>query len=188
MQPLSDEIIIDLYWARDERAIGETDRKYGPYCTGVAGRVLRSREDAEECVNDTWLKAWNAMPPQRPGILRAFLAKITRNLALDRYRADHARKRGTGETAVALDELAECLSGSEDTESAVLAQELGDLIDRFLRQQPERERNVFIRRYFFLETPGEIAERYGLTANHVSVTLNRVRGKLKKALEEEGYR
>ena len=106
---MEDSAIIDLYWARQERALEETDRKYGSYCWTIAHNILKNRQDTEECVNDTWLKAWNAMPPHRPAILSSFLGTITRNLSLDRYQAGRTGKRGGGRVTVALDELEDCI-------------------------------------------------------------------------------
>ena len=186
---MEDTAIIDLYWKRDEKAIEETDRKYGNYCYTVADNILGSREDSEECVSDTWLRAWNSMPPQRPGILRAFLAKITRNLAFDRYRARSAKKRGSGAMEAVLDELAECAdpSGSWNAEAAYEARELGAAINRFAGELPERECSLFVRRYFFAEEIPDIARRYQMTENHVTVSLSRIRKKLRKYLTEGGY-
>ena len=121
---MEDEKIVQLYWQRDEQAIGVTEEKYGPYCTAIAHRILHSRRDEEECVNDTWLAAWNAMPPHRPSVLSAFLGRLARNLAFNRYTRDRAAKRGGGETELVLDELAEIVSGREDVCSEVERQEL----------------------------------------------------------------
>ena len=184
---MEDARIIDLYWQRAERAIEETDRKYGKYCMTVADNILHDREDDEECVSDTWLRAWNSMPPQRPSVLRAFLARITRNLSLDRWRARQASRRGGGEVTVLLDELEECLAGTHRVEESVEASELAGCIGRFVAGLPEREGDVFTRRYFFAETIPEIAERYGLTANNVTVILSRTRNRLKQELVKEGY-
>ena len=186
---MEDTAIIDLYWDRDERAIEETDRKYGNYCYTVADNILRSREDAEECVSDTWLRAWNSMPPQRPSILRAFLAKITRNLAFDRYRARSAAKRGNGTMEAVLDELAECAdtSGNWDAVEAYEAKELGEAIGRFARELPDKEARLFVRRYFFSEATSDIARRYQMTENNVTVSLSRIRKKLRKHLTEGGF-
>lgn len=184
---MEDSRIIELYWKKDADAISETASKYGTYCFTIAENILHSAEDSEECVNDTWLRAWNAMPPQRPSVLRMFLARITRNLALDRFHARNAEKRGGGETALVLDELAECLAGGTDVEAAFEGRELGQCIRRFVRALPAREGNVFVRRYFFTEPVAAIAERYGLTENNVMVILSRTRKKLKLALMKEGY-
>ena len=186
---MEDTEIIDLYWKRDERAIEETDRKYGKYCHTVAYNVLNDYEDSQECVSDTWLRAWNSMPPQRPSVLRAFLAKITRNLAYDRYRARSASKRGGGQTEAVLEELAEVvdLSGAWDPEDLYAAKELREAINQFVRNLPEREGDVFIRRYFFAEEISDIAKRYQLTQNNVTVILSRTRNKLRKYLKEGGF-
>ena len=128
---LEDHAIVALYWAREERALEETDRKYGSYCRTISNNILRNREDAEECVNDTYMRAWNAMPPQRPAILSSFLGKIARNLSLDRYKARHAEKRGGGSLPLALDELGECIPGQNGVEQALAEAELARSIDRF---------------------------------------------------------
>ncbi len=184
---MEDALIIELYWQRNEDAIKETDNKYGAYCFSVANNVLRDKGEAEECVNDTYLRAWNAMPPKRPSLLRAFLAKITRRLAFNRYDANAAKKRGGGETAAVLEELAECIASETDVESEYMAKELGECVRNFVNTLPERDGNVFVRRYFFVDTVGEIAKRYGLKENNVAVILSRTRAKLKKTLEREGY-
>ena len=184
---MEDRQIVELYWQKNPDAISETANKYGAYCFAIAENILHNPEDSEECVNDTWLHAWNAMPPQRPGVLRMFLAKITRNLSFDRFSARNAEKRGGGEIALVLDELAECLAGRTDVEAAYEGKELEQCIRRFVRALPERDGNVFLRRYFFTEPVAAIAERYGLTENHVMVILNRTRKKLKLELIKEGY-
>lgn len=185
---MEDSQIVALYWQRNADAVSETAKKYGAYCFTVAEHILKNVEDAEECVNDTWLRAWNGIPPQKPGVLRLFLAKITRNLALDRFQAQNAEKRGGGEIALVLDELEECAGGGTDTEAEYQAKELRECIRRFVRTLPEREGNVLVRRYFFAESAAEIAGRYGLTENHVMVILSRTRKKLREHLIKEGYR
>ena len=184
---MEDSQIVELYWQKNENAISETAKKYGAYCFTIAENILHSTEDSEECVNDTWLHAWNAIPPQRPDVLRMFLAKITRNLSLDRFSARNAEKRGGGEIALVLDELGECLGGGEDTEAAYEAKELRQCIRRFVRTLPERDGNVLVRRYFFAEPVADIAKRYGLSENNVMVILSRTRKKLKAHLLKEGY-
>lgn len=183
---MEDEKILDLYWARDEQALSETEQKYGGYCRTIACGILSSREDAEECVNDTWLGAWNAIPPKRPGILSAFLGRITRNLAFDAYRASHAKKRG-GALPLALDELDECIAGHGGVESALDEKALSRAIDAFLRTLPERECTLFLRRYWFVEPLREIAQRFELNENSVKSILFRTREKLRKYLEQEGF-
>ena len=181
-----DEKIVDLYWCRDERAIHETAHKYGAYCHSIAWNIVHNREDSEECVNDTWLRAWNGIPPQRPTKLRMFLAKITRNLAFDKYKAQTAQKRG-GEIETVLYELAECITASETVEDHVIAQELKGAVNKFVCDLPLREGNVFVRRYFFAETAAQIGQKYGMSAGNVMVTLSRTRQKLRVYLEKEGY-
>lgn len=187
MIDVSDEEIIKLYQQRSEAAILATDGHYGAYCYSIANGILRSAEDARECVNDTWLRAWGAIPPQHPRCLRTFLAKITRNLAFDRFKREHAHKRGNGEIQLALDELEECVPASADVEGEVLSQELKRGIDAFLRGIPEQKRDVFLRRYFYVESTGAIAKRYGLKEGSVLVILSRTRKELKHYLEKEGY-
>ena len=186
---MEDTLIIDLYWERNELAIQETDRKYGNYCYTVADNILNNREDSEECVSDTWLRAWNAMPPARPNVLRAFLAKITRNLAFDKYRAKGAAKRGNGSMEAVLDELAECAdpSGKWNAEAYYEAKELKEAIGRFAEALPERECSLFVRRYFYAEAISDIARRYQMTENNVAVSLSRIRKKLRRYLAEGGF-
>jgi len=184
---LEDCQIVELYWRKNEDAISETAHKYGAYCFTIADNILHSTEDSEECVNDTWLHAWNAMPPQRPNVLRMFLAKITRNLSFNRFNARSVEKRGGGEIPIVLDELSECLADGADVEAAYEVTELEHCICRFVRALPERDRNVFVRRYFFTEPVASIVERYGLTANNIMVILSRTRKKLKHELMKEGY-
>ena len=184
---MEDHRIIELYWQRNEDAIKETDRKYGAYCFTIADNILFNTEDAEECVNDTWLRVWNTIPPQKPDKLQMFLAKITRNLSFNRFQARSAKKRGGGEIVFVLDELAECLAGEANVEREYEAKELGQSIRLFVRALPEREGNVFVRRYFFTELVSEIAQKYALTENHVMVILSRTRKKLKKHLIKEGF-
>lgn len=184
---MKDSQIVDLYWHRDEHAIRETDIKYGAYCFTVAARILSDRGDAEECVNDTWLRAWNTIPPQKPVCLRMFLAKITRNLSFDKYKSRTAAKRGGGLLTTAFEELEECIPDHSDRSLDFQQQELADSIHFFLSSLPERERDVFLRRYFFMENISEIAKRFHLKESNVSVILSRTRAKLKSYLEKEGY-
>lgn len=181
---MEDQAIVDLYWRRDPEAIRESGRKYGAYCKTIARNILHDGRDAEECVNDTWLSAWNAMPEDRPGRLAPFLGKIARNLAFDRWRASHAEKRGGGELPLILEELAECAS-PQDTVQALEAAELGRAVDRFLHTLPERECSVFLRRYWAAEPAAEIAGRYGMREATVRTSLFRSREKLRRYLEKE---
>ena len=182
---MTDKAIVELYWQRSEAAIQCSDAKYGSGCRSTAANILGSREDAEECFSDALLRVWNTIPPQRPTDLRAYLLKITRNLAIDRYKARQAEKRGGGQLPAVLEELAECV-GSGSAEDPLLAKELSDAVNRFLRSLPRRECGIFLRRYFFAEPAAEIARRFGLTANHVTVLLCRVRQKLRQHLRKEG--
>lgn len=183
---MKDTEILDLYWARSERAIAESQRAYGNYCYSIAWHILYDKEDSDECVNDTWLRAWNSIPPNRPGRLALFLGTITRNLSLDRWKGRRAMKRGNGEMTVALDELAECVPDVRSTEDAVEGRELERLLNAFLHTLPERDCNVFLRRYWYVEEYGEIAKRYSMNLNTVKTSLFRTRNKLKDYLEKEG--
>ena len=183
---MEDSQIIDLYWARLEQAIQETDTKYGGYCRAIAHNILKSMEDSEECVSDTWLRAWNAMPPQRPSVLSAFLGRITRNLSLARYKAARAEKRGGSSFPAALDELSECVPAGGSVEQTMDERELGQAIDRFLRTIPEKQCSLFLRRYWYAESILQIAERYSLKENTVKSILFRTREQLRKFLQKEG--
>lgn len=184
---MEDQEIIALYWKRCESAIAHSQEMYGDYCFSVAYHILENQEDCEECVSDTWLHAWNAIPPSRPNALRMFFAKLTRSLAFDRWRNRSAHKRGGGQLPLVLDELSECIASEESTEETVIAKELEQSICSFLHTLQERERDVFLRRYFFTESLEEIASAYDMTRNHVSVVLSRTRKQLKNHLIKEGY-
>jgi RNA polymerase sigma factor (sigma-70 family) len=183
---VEDSRIVDLYWAREERAIAETERKYGGYCRSIARNILKNPEDTDECVSDTWLHAWNAMPTARPALLSSFLGRITRNLSFDRYKAAHTEKRGGGSLPAALDELEECVAARGGVEEEFDEKELGRSIDRFLRTLPERERNVFLRRYWYVDSVTDIAARFDLKENSVKSILFRTRERLKNYLAKEG--
>ncbi len=181
---MEDEQIVALYWARDEAALTESDRKYGAYCQSIAWNVLRSREDADECVNDTWLRAWNAMPPEKPDILSAFLGRITRNLSLDRYRRLHAAKRGGGLEVIDL-ELDDCSAGP-GLDSHLDAIATAEAISAFLRASDQTTRVIFLRRYWYADSIQEIARRYHISESKVKSLLYRSRKRLRRYLEEEG--
>ncbi|MBR2811311.1 MAG: sigma-70 family RNA polymerase sigma factor [Solobacterium sp.] len=183
---LEDHEIIELYWQRDETAIKETDLKYHAYCQTIANDILENSADAEECVSDTWLKAWQSMPPQRPSVLRLFLARICRNTSLDLYRRNAAGKRDF-KNPVLLDELAECIPDSRSVEKEFAAKELAAKISRFLRSRRKLERQLFLRRYFRQDSYAALARSSGLTENNIRQILYRIRQDLKKELEKEGY-
>lgn len=184
---MDDEQILNLYFARDEQALAETHRKYGSYCFRLANGILNNQQDAEETVNDTYLKAWNTIPPHRPSVFKLFLAKIARNLAFSRWRQNTAGKRGGGEMQLVLDELADCICAPTGVEEQYSAKELSRAIRSFLDTLPVREQNIFLRRYFFVEESEAIARRYGMKPATVLRTLSRTRAKLKKYLTREGY-
>lgn len=184
---MNDSEIIELYCHKDPRAISASMNQYGAYCFSIAHGILGNDEDSEECVNDTWLRAWNTIPPTIPMVLKIFFAKITRHLSFDKYKATKTKKRGGGDIPLVLEELAECIADESDVEGQVDANELGRVINQFIADLPERERNLFIRRYFFSEPMKVIADRYDMRENAATVTLSRVRKKLREHLSKEGY-
>ena len=184
---MEDGKILDLYFDRDEQALEETRKKYGDYCFAVANGILGCAEDAEEVVSDTWLRAWDSIPPKRPAFLRLFLGKIARNLAFTCWRNRNAEKRGGGETELVLEELSECIPGREAVDDALNAKELAQAIRTFLDTLPEREQDVFLRRYFYSEATPVIAGCYGMKEANVLRILSRTRKKLKDYLTKEGY-
>ena len=185
---MTDQEILDLYFSRSESAITETAAKYGSYCTYIAMNILYNREDSEECVNDTWLNTWNAIPPRRPSVLRTFLGKITRNLALNIYEKQTAAKRGNGETTAVLEELSECLADTKSSRPEDIPEKitLTDCINRFLENQKPDQRKIFVRRYWYMSPVNEIAEEYGFTESKVKMALSRMRAALLTELESEG--
>ena len=184
---MDDSRIVEMYWKRDEQAIPATAQKYGSYCISIAGNILDSWEDVEECVNDAYLQAWNAMPPHRPEELSAFLGKIVRNMALNRYKHNTADKRGGGEVALVLDELSALVSGKDDVQQELNRRELAAAIDSFLDTLAPKKRAVFVSRYWYTESITAIALRYGMKPGSVSMMLNRLRRKLKHYLTERGF-
>lgn len=182
---MEDTRIIELYWARVEDAIGETAVKYGRFCLRIARNILRSREDSEECVNDTYLAAWNAIPPERPERFSAFIGRITRNLALKRYEYLTAEKRNP-EAVCSLDELDDCVSGRETVESELENRRIETAIDDFLRRQDREKRRTFILRYWYFESIAEISVRTGCSQSKVRSELFRLRCQLGDYLESEG--
>lgn len=183
---MDDNRIIELYFARSESAISETAVKYGGYCFSIAHNILENRQDAEESVNDTYLAAWNAMPPHRPSLLGAFLGKITRHLSIDRWRTYRAAKRGGGEVVLALEELEEFASDNLSAEDQAVRKELCRGLNRALAALSETERSVFVCRYWYLDAPQTIADNFGFTKSKVVNLLYRTRIKLRTQLEQEG--
>lgn len=184
---MKDSEIVELYWQRDERAIGESDHKYGSYCFAIAENILSNASDAEESVNDTWLKAWEAMPPHRPGILSSFLGKICRNLAISRLRLRMAQKRGGGDICLAMEELSGCIPSRCRVEEELDARELAAAINAFLRTLKKEERDVFMARYWYGAPVSLICERSGSKSARIKSMLLRTRRKLAEYLEKEGF-
>ena len=180
---MEDKEIICLYQQRDESAIAQTDTKYHRYCHTVSYNILKNEEDSEECVSDTWLKAWNTIPPTVPKLLSAFLAKITRNLSLDRYRSLHAARRG-GELAVIDTELDTL--GCDTMEERLDAMVLTEVLEDFLRNEPRESRVIFLRRYWYCDSIAQIAKRRHCSESRVKSALFRTRNRLKAMLEQEG--
>lgn len=183
---MEDSKIIDLYWERSEIAIGETAKKYAGYCHFISFNILHNKEDAEECVNDTYHNAWNAIPPKRPNCLATFLGKITRNLSLDKFKKYSAKKRGHGLMEIALSELDEVLPSTSSVEQAIEEKELLKLLDKFLGDLPEQKRIMFVQRYWFIMPIKTIAEQLSISESQVKSTLFRIRNELKTHLEKEG--
>ncbi|MBQ9938611.1 MAG: sigma-70 family RNA polymerase sigma factor [Oscillospiraceae bacterium] len=183
---MDDNGIIQLYLRRAESAIPETAAKYGRYCRYIAFSILKSNEDSEECVNDTYFRAWNCIPPQIPNCLKTFLGRITRNLALNRYEQLTAEKRGCGRIPLVLEELAECIPSYATAEQSAEADEVRNVLNKFLAELPVGTRKLFVRRYWYMSSIREIAKDFGMSESSVTVTLFRTREKLKKTLEKEG--
>lgn len=184
---MEDSAIVDLYWQRSESAIQETDTKYGSYCYTIAHNILNNRQDAEESVSDTYLAAWNSLPPHRPSVLTAFLGKLTRRISIDRWRHLTARKRGSGELELSLEELENCVSGEPGAEEVLLRREVTAALNRFLGQLPETERTVFLSRYWYLDPVAVIAQQFGFSETKTAAMLRRTRLKLREQLRKEGY-
>lgn len=182
---MEDNRIVELLWARSEQAMEEIAIKYQRLCMQIAHNVLGNEQDAEECVNDTYLAIWNTVPPQRPSPLRAYVCRITRNLALAKHRKRSAKKRNS-QYDLALDELVDVVGQTDGVEEASDARELADAINAFLGTLEYRDRCLFVRRYWFSESVGELASTFGMRAHAVSVRLFRIREKLKKDLDQRG--
>lgn len=183
---MEDTAIMELYFARDQEAIAETDRKYGPLCTKVSYGILSNLQDAEECVADTYLAAWNSIPPQRPDFLKAYLLKITRNLSLMRLRRRYARKNGRGEVTLVLEELGDTFASDFSVERIYEGREVARAVSCFLRTLPETDRNMFLIRYWYMTPVADIAAKMGCKESRVKTSLFRTRKKLQNYLTKEG--
>ena len=184
---MDDLKIIELFFARNEQAIDESQRKYGGYCKAVSRNILSSDEDAEEVLNDTLLRAWNSIPPEKPKSLKVYLGTLARNLSLDRYRKMTADKRGCCEVSICLEEAEEFLADTKSISEEYERREFVKFLNEFLHSLPERDCDIFVRRYFYCESPANIARRFALKEPNVLVILSRTRKALKKALQKGGY-
>ena len=181
---MEDKSIIELFFQRDESAITESQKKYGSYCRAIAHNILHCKEDTDECVNDTWLRSWNSIPPEKPNRLSVYFGRITRNLAIDRYRKERSMKHGGGQTSICLDELSECISAEDPIEDTLV---LKDLLNSFLSSLPEKHRHIFLFRYWYMMPVSDIADHCGMTSDAVKMLLSRTRKKLEKYLKKEGF-
>ena len=184
---MDDKSIVDLYFSRDQEAITQTDKKYGHYCYRIAYNILTNKEDAEESVSDTYVAAWRVIPPRRPSVLSTFLGKITRHIAIDRWRERNASKRGGGEVPLALEELQDCVAGMQNVEMDYERKEIIKAYVKFLDALPVTERRVFLCRYWYVDSVEAIADKFGFSQSKVKTMLHRTRAKLRKQLAEEGY-
>lgn len=184
---MDDKRIVELYWKRSERAIAETQSKYGSYCYSIAYNILNSNEDAEESVNDTYNDTWNSIPPCRPSILSTFLGKITRRISIDRWRKHNAQKRGGGEMTLVLDELQECVAGEKTVEQEFERKHLSDVVNYFVMALPRTEQKVFLCRYWYMDSINSICKQFGFSESKVKSMLFRIREKLRVTLEKEGF-
>jgi len=183
---MHDAQIVELYWNRDERAITESDSHYGAYCRRIAMNILSSYEDSEECVNDTWCRTWDNVPPQRPDSLAAFFGRIIRNLSISRYRASHAKKRFDG-VAILLSELDDCVPSSMSVTQAVEGKVLTGIIDRWLDSLTKEDRVLFVRRYWYSDAINVLASECGVTQNQMAQRMMKLRRDLRTTLEKEGF-
>ena len=184
---MEDKQIVELYWARQENAISETDKKYGRYCYYIANGILCSDEDSKEVVNDTYLKLWNTIPTKRPEALKPYVGMISSQTALDRYEARGAAKRGSGQIPAVLDELAECIPDSSTCDDIGDNIALSDAMNRFIASLPKKTRNIFLKRYFYLVSVTDVAKEYSMSESSVGMLMLRTRKKLKHFLQKEGF-
>ena len=184
---MDDAKIVQFYFDRNEQAIPATADKYGNYCKSIANNILGNHQDADECINDTYLNTWSTIPPHRPKMLSTFLGKIVRNLSFNRYKHNTAGKRGGGELPAVLDELASCVSGNDDVEQAYEYKELVKDTNDFLSTLPVHKRNIFVCRYWYTDSVADIAARYNMSYAAVSMELTRLRTKFHNYLIGRGY-
>ena len=184
---MEDRQIVDLYWARSEVAITETDKKYGRYCHYIAYQILCDDMDAEEIVNDTYLKTWNTVPPNYPDPLKSYVGMISSQLALNRYEEKSAARRGGGKIPLIFHELDECITDEEASADMAESIVLRDLLNRFIWSLPKKTRNIFVRRYWYASSLAEIAEEYGMRESAVAMLMFRTRQKLREFLQKEGF-
>ena len=184
---MNDSQIVNMYWERNEKAVEETQKKYGSFCYSVAYSILCNEEDAKESVNDTYLDAWNSIPPHKPSVLSAFLGKITRRISIDKWRNKNAARRGGGQITDTLDELAECIPDSNGIEKQLEEKALNETINSFIKSLPKKEQKIFICRYWYLDSIKSISEQFGFSQSKVTSMLFRIREKLRKILMEEGF-
>lgn len=184
---MNDANIIALLFDRKEQAIAELSETYGEYCFRIAYNILSNKQDSEECVNETWFNTWRSIPPKRPQSLKLFLSNIVRNLSFDKYRSKNRQKRGGAAIDTALDEIGEIIADTKTVDDEISYKELVQSINTFLRGLQERERNIFLRKYYYVETNQCIAERYSISVKNVNTILSRTRQRLKAHLEKEGF-
>lgn len=183
---MEDEKIIDMYFERNENAIKETQEKYGDFCFDIAYRILSNREDAKECENDTYLRVWNSIPPQKPSVFMSFLGMITRGLSLDLFRKNHAQRRGGSKIDVSINELEECIPDRAYIYEEIETVELAKMISSFLHTLPKSQCDVFLQRYWYFHSIKEISKHHGFSQSKVKMILLRTRNKLFEALKKEG--
>lgn len=183
---MDDVSIVQLFWNRSEKAISEVAKKYGRFCMTIARNILGNPEDSEECVNDAYLSLWNTIPPKKPSVLPPFLGRITRNLALNLYKKNHAEKRGGGEFPLVLEELSEVIAGSDSADSELYKKEIMRVVSAFLAELTPEKRKIFVHRFWYADSVKNIAHQMKMTENNVSVTLNRLRTQLREKLQEGG--
>ncbi len=186
-EELSDSEIVSLFFERDEKALSAVSRKYGSYCGAIVQNILKNHQDTEECLNDTWFKAWDSIPPAKPRNLGGFLAKIAKNLSLNRYNSSRADKRGGGELPLVFEELEECISDKNNVEKNYEHKALVSAVNDFLKTLTREKRDIFVLRYWYCVSAANIAGRMGLSRGNVAATLTRTRRALYAYLEKRGY-